>query len=59
MSTFIEEMRQNYLNQTSANQVPQSLMYRQTQMMEKQIGVLEQNQRQIGEIINNLMNHGN
>jgi hypothetical protein len=33
-------------------------MYRQTQMMEKQIDVLENNQKQIGDIINNMMNRG-
>lgn len=28
MSTFIDEMRQNFLDQQNSNQVPQSLMYR-------------------------------
>lgn len=30
METFIDEMRQNFLQSQNANQVPQSLMYRQT-----------------------------
>ena len=58
METFIDEMRLNYLTSQNANQVPQSLMYRQTQMMDRQIEVLENNQKQIGDIINNLMNQG-
>jgi hypothetical protein len=33
-------------------------MYRQTQMMDRQIDVLEKNQVQIGDIINNMMNQG-
>ena len=43
MGDFIDEMRQNYLTAQNANQVPQSLIYRQTQMMEKQVGILENN----------------
>ena len=58
MCTFIDEMRQNYVQMQNSNQVPQSLMLRQTQMMDRQIDVLEKNQQQIGEIINNLMNRG-
>ena len=58
MTTFIDEMRQNFLTQQNANQIPQSLMYRQTQMMDRQIEVLENNQKQIGELINNMMNRG-
>ena len=58
MGTFIDEMRQNFISQQSANQVPQSLIMRQTQMMDRQIDVLENNQKQIGEIINNMMNKG-
>ena len=30
MGTFIDEMRQNFISQQSANQVPQSLIMRQT-----------------------------
>ena len=58
MGNFIDEMRQNFLTQQNANAVPQSLMYRQTQMMERQVEVLEKNQAQIGEIINNMMTAG-
>lgn len=45
MTTFIDEMRQNFLSQQNANQVPQSLIYRQTAMMDRQIDVLENNQK--------------
>ena len=31
-------------------------MYRQTQLMESQVQMLEQNQKQMGEVINNIMN---
>ena len=43
MCTFIDEMRQNYVQMQNSNQVPQSLMLRQTQMMDRQIDVLEKN----------------
>ena len=43
METFIDEMRQNFLQSQNANTVPQSLMYRHTQMMERQLEVLENN----------------
>ena len=33
-------------------------MYRQTQMMDRWIDVLEKNQKQIGDIINNMVNQG-
>jgi archaellum component FlaC len=33
-------------------------MYRQTQLMESQVTMLEQNQKQVGEIVNNIMNQG-
>ena len=58
MSTFIDEMRQQFVQQQNANTIPQSLILRQTQMMDRQVNVLEENQRQIGEIIANLMNRG-
>lgn len=45
METFIDEMRQNFLQTQNSNQVPQSLMYKQTQMMERQLDVLENNQK--------------
>lgn len=32
-------------------------MYRQTQLMESQVKMLEQNQKQIGEVINNIMHN--
>lgn len=31
-------------------------MYRQTQLMESQVALLEKNQKQMGEVINNIMN---
>jgi len=31
-------------------------MYRQTQLMESQVQMLERNQKQMGEVINNIMN---
>ena len=40
----------------NVNVIPQSLMYRQTQLMESQVQMLEQNQKQMGEVINNIMN---
>lgn len=58
MTAFIDEMRQNFISTQNANTIPQSLMLRQTQMMDRQIEVLEKNQQQIGEIINNIMNKG-
>lgn len=56
MNTFLEEMRQQFLQTQNVNVIPQSLMYRQTQLMESQVQLLEKNQGQIGEVINNIMN---
>lgn len=56
MDTFLDEMRQQFLQTQSANVVPQSLMYRQTQLMESQVALLERNQTQMGEVINNILN---
>ena len=43
MSSFIDEMRQQFVQQQNANTVPQSLILRQTQMMDRQVSVLEEN----------------
>lgn len=56
MNTFLDEMRQQFVNTQNVNVIPQSLMYRQTQLMESQVQMLETNQKQIGEVINNIMN---
>ena len=56
MNTFLDEMRQQFMQTQNVNVIPQSLMYRQTQLMESQVGMLEQNQKQMGEVINNIMN---
>ena len=56
MDTFLDEMRQQFLQTQSANAVPQSLMYRQTQLMESQVALLERNQTQMREVINNILN---
>jgi hypothetical protein len=41
MHAFLDEMRQQFLQTQNANVVPQSLMYRQTQLMESQVRMLE------------------
>ena len=56
MHSFLDEMRQQYLQTQNVNVIPQSLMYRQTQLMEQQVSMLERNQKQMGEVINNIMN---
>ena len=56
MNTFLDEMRQQFMQTQNVNVIPQSLMYRQTQLMESQVQMLEQNQKQMGEVINNVMN---
>ena len=56
MDTFLDEMR-NQFHQSSAGQViPQSLLFQQTRLMEKQVQVLEQNQKSMNEVINNVLN---
>lgn len=55
MDTFLDEMRQQFVHTQNANSVPQSLMYRQTQLMEQQVSLLEKNQKQMGEVINNVL----
>ena len=56
MNTFLDEMRQQFMSTQNVNVIPQSLMYRQTQLMESQVQMLEANQKQMGEVINNIMN---
>ena len=56
MNSFLDEMRQQFMQTQNVNVIPQSLMYRQTQLMESQVQMLEQNQKQMGEVINNVMN---
>ena len=56
MNTFLDEMRQQFMQTQNVNVIPQSLMYRQTQLMESQVQMLEANQKQMGEVINNIMN---
>ena len=56
LSAFLDEMRQQFMQTQNVNVIPQSLMYRQTQLMESQVQMLEQNQKQMGEVINNVMN---
>ena len=56
MNAFLDEMRQQFMQTQNVNVIPQSLMYRQTQLMESQVQMLEQNQKQMGEVINNVMN---
>lgn len=43
MHAFLDEMRQQFLQTQNVNVIPQSLMYRQTQLMESQVKMLEQN----------------
>jgi hypothetical protein len=40
MHNFLDEMRQQYLQTQNVNVIPQSLMYRQTQLMEEQVQML-------------------
>lgn len=40
------------------NAIPQSLLFQQTRLMEKQVEVLEQNQKSMSEVINNVLNQG-
>ena len=56
MNSFLDEMRQQFMQTQNVNVIPQSLMYRQTQLMESQVSMLENNQKQMGEVINNIMN---
>ena len=56
MNSFLDEMRQQFMQTQNVNVIPQSLMYRQTQLMEQQVKMLENNQGQMGEVINNIMN---
>ena len=41
MNTFLDEMRQQFMQTQNVNVIPQSLMYRQTQLMESQVQMLE------------------
>jgi hypothetical protein len=41
MDTFLDEMRNQFMQTGQANVIPQSLLYQQTRLMEKQVQVLE------------------
>lgn len=56
MDTFLDEMRTQFLQTGAAQTVPQSLLFQQTRLMEKQVQVLEQNQRSMTDVINNVLN---
>lgn len=58
MDTFLDEMRQQFIQTSSAQAVPQSLLYQQTRMMEKQVNIQENSIKAIGELVNNVMNQG-
>jgi hypothetical protein len=56
MNGFLDEIRKQFLQTQNVNVIPQSLMYRQTQLMEQQVQLLVKNQRQMGQVINNIVN---
>jgi len=58
MDTFLDEMRQQFLQTQNAQTIPQSLMYQQTRMLEKQVELLEKSQNAMSEVVNNVMNQG-
>lgn len=58
MNTFLDEMRQNFLQSQSAQVVPHSILYQQNRTLEKHTELLAQSQNTIAEVINNVMNQG-
>jgi hypothetical protein len=58
MDTFLDEMRNQFTQGGGGNVIPQSLLFQQTRLMEKQVQVLESNQKSMTEVINNVLNQG-
>ena len=56
MDHFIDEMRTQFQATSTGNAIPQSLLFQQTRLMEKQVQVLESNQKSMNDVINNVLN---
>ncbi|TNV86295.1 hypothetical protein FGO68_gene5988 [Halteria grandinella] len=56
MDIFLDEMRNQFLSANSGNAIPQSILFQQTRLMEKQVQVLEQNQKSMTEVLSNVFN---
>lgn len=56
MDTFLDDMRTQFVQSSGNNVIPQSLLFQQTRLMEKQVQVLEQNQKSMTDVINNVLN---
>ena len=58
MDTFLDEMRNQFVSSAGSQVIPQSLLFQQTRLMEKQVQVLEANQKSMTEVVNNVLNQG-
>jgi hypothetical protein len=58
MDTLLDEMRNQFTQGKGVNVIPQSLLFQQTRLMEKQVQVLESNQNSMTEVINKVLNQG-
>jgi len=58
MGQFIDEMRSQFSNNSNKQSIPQHILYQQTRMLERQVNLLEQNQKTLTDVLNNSVNQG-
>lgn len=56
MGMFIDEMRSQFSNASGKQSIPQHILYQQTRMLERQVNLLEANQKTLTDVLNNTMN---
>lgn len=55
MGQFIDEMRSQFSDATSKQSIPQHILYQQTRMLERQVALLEANQKTLTDVLNNTL----
>ena len=56
MHEFIDEMRSQFSNTTGQLSIPHHILYQQTRMLERQVNLLEANQKTLMDVLNNNLN---
>jgi hypothetical protein len=58
MVEFIDEMRSQFSNNSNKNGIPQHILFQHTRILERQINLLEENQKTLTDMLNNSLNGG-
>lgn len=58
MGQFIDEMRSQFSHHSGQQSIPQHILYQQTRMLERQVNLLEQNQKTLTDVLNNTVSGG-